>query len=257
MHDLRLPEHPELIDMSTSQPSDESRQLSRDVSGNETVLGSHHLRMMQGLTGKQTDPEPAVPSAQASSELYTPESDIMGGAAAVNETQDGTIADSGTVDGTIDQSSHGSDTETESPTAASSPNPLRPAGEIQDSVAPYSNLAPTVHTAATKTTDSFSDQAIKKVLRQLDGFGKRDLLLGQYQVLGRQQQRLGGAHPACCIGELAFPGPSRSAHQRANWLAPLCAPPRCACPTRACLGCALPTYRRISITVSRGAALLQ
>lgn len=189
-----MSEQPALIYFSSTQPSDESRDDESNHSDSGTVLGAHHRRMMQSFS--KPDPEPASPLASASTQDRTPPrtgptrrggpGPGLGGA---NGTVDGTI-DDGTVDGTIDQT-------TLSASDAASPSPLGPPAEIR-SAAAGGSLAPVTEPGEETTVprSGAEEHALRRLLRRLDTFERQDLLLGKYQVLGRQQQRLGGTLPA-------------------------------------------------------------
>lgn len=61
---------------------------------------------------------------------------------------------------------------------------------------PYSVRAPAADFGMATTDVSVTDDGIRGVLKQLDVFSKKDLFLGRFELLGRQQRRRGGAPPS-------------------------------------------------------------
>lgn len=59
----------------------------------------------------------------------------------------------------------------------------------------YSTLAPAGDVGLETTDATVSETGIRAVLKQLDVFTKKDLFLGKFELLGRQQRRRGGALP--------------------------------------------------------------
>lgn len=184
--------YPEAIYYSSTQPSESSGEdTGQETSANcVSILGPHHRRMME-VFSKGGDEEPPVVTSTGPAAPFS-------ATKAVNKTVDGTIEGTvqGTVDGTIEQTTL-SASETE---AAVSPSLLVPC-EIQvtrpaDS-GPGAALALADDETRVRSATGATEHAMRRLLKRLDTFGKHDLLLGRYQVLGRQQRRLGGTNNPC------------------------------------------------------------
>ena len=143
-------------------------------------LGTHREPSLQarsgGFTGSTVIRTPFTDTeGSRGTEVYVPHTHTTVG----GHTTEGMRSIERTVDGTIDED------EVHYPAAG-----LRRPREIDSRV--YSTLAPAADVNLATTDASSTDGGIIGVIRQLEVFSKRDLFLGRFELLGRQQRRRGG-----------------------------------------------------------------
>lgn len=162
--------------------------------GNNTapVLGAHREPSLQarsgGVTGSTVIRAPYDTEESQRTHVYMPHTQSTYG----RQTEGRTTRDR-TVDGTIDE-----DAVYEEPSAsAAAALQARGRAEIGGGAGKpppmYTTLAPAVDVGLETTDVTVGETGIRSTLKQLDVFTKKDLFLGKFELLGRQQRRRGGA----------------------------------------------------------------